>query len=286
MHLWGVSMVRNEADIVEAFVRHNLAFLDGLVVLDHRSVDPTRAILQRLKAEGLKLILVQTGETAFFQGGEITRIASEAFQRTSADFVFALDADEFIRAASREALEAALAGIPLATHGRIAWLSYVPDAFDRPFGPHCVRHHLREERILRHKLVIRRGFVETGAFMVSEGNHWVLQLADGRPASHHAIAPELVRLAHCPVRSRAQLEAKTRVGFPALRAAGGQIDANMAYHWRELYEDLQAGIALTDDRLRMIAANYTVPRADWVPSGQIDLVEDPLILRGTGNGAA
>jgi len=284
MHLWGVSMVRNEADIVEAFVRHNLALLDGLVVLDHQSVDATRAILQGLKAEGLNLILVQTGESAFFQGGEITRIASEAFLRTPADFVFALDADEFIRAESREALEAGLAELPPGTHGRIGWLSYVPDAFDRPFGAHCVRRRLREERIARHKLVIRRGFVESGAFMVSEGNHWVLQLAGGRPAPHQVIAPERARLAHVPVRSRAQLEAKTRVGFPALRAAGGDIDANMAYHWRELYDDLQAGIALTDDRLRTIAGNYTVPRADWVPAERLDLVEDPLVLRGTEAG--
>ena len=30
MRLFGVAMVRNEADVIEAFVRHNLGVLDGL----------------------------------------------------------------------------------------------------------------------------------------------------------------------------------------------------------------------------------------------------------------
>ena len=34
MRLFGVTMVRNEADVIEAYVRHNLTVLDGLVVID------------------------------------------------------------------------------------------------------------------------------------------------------------------------------------------------------------------------------------------------------------
>ena len=34
-------MVRNEADIVEAFVRHNLRVLDAMLVVDHGSTDAT-----------------------------------------------------------------------------------------------------------------------------------------------------------------------------------------------------------------------------------------------------
>ena len=43
--------VDDTRDIIEAFVRHNLAFLDGMVVLDHRSGDETPGILRRLKVE-------------------------------------------------------------------------------------------------------------------------------------------------------------------------------------------------------------------------------------------
>ena len=44
MILWGVAMIRNEADIVETFVRHNLSILDGLLVIDHGSADTTRSM--------------------------------------------------------------------------------------------------------------------------------------------------------------------------------------------------------------------------------------------------
>lgn len=279
MNLWAVSMVRNEADIIEAFVRHNLAYLDGIVVLDHRSTDATRPILQRLKSEGLPLVLVQSDQAAFFQGSEITRIAAEAFRRTGADFVFALDADEFIRAASRAAVEGALATLPEGTHGRLRWYSYVPASFDGGFGPHCLRLRLREERVARYKLAVRRGFLETGQFMVNEGNHWVCELRNGRPAAHQPLPPERLGLAHCPVRSRSQLESKVRLGYAALSEAGeGAVNAAMAYHWRDLYEDLERGVALPDSRLRLIAANYTTPRADWLAEDRIELVEDPVLL--------
>ena len=283
MKLWAVSMVRNEADVVEAFVLHNLAFLDGLVVLDHRSTDATRTLLRRLQAKGLPLVLLQSRETAFFQGGEITRIASETFTRTGADFVFALDADEFIRASSRKEVEDTLAAVPGDAHGRIRWYSYVPTTFDLPFGPDHLRLRLREERVARYKLVIRPGYLETGHFMVSEGNHWISDLRTGRAAMHEHIAPERLSLAHCPVRSRAQLESKVRLGYEALLAAGGLNDA-MAYHWRDLYQDFKQGAAMPASRLREIAANYTVPRADWLPDERLDLVLDPIQLcHATGN---
>ena len=38
-------MVRNEADILEAFVRHNLTVLDRMLVVDHGSMDGTAEML-------------------------------------------------------------------------------------------------------------------------------------------------------------------------------------------------------------------------------------------------
>ena len=48
MILWGVAMVRNEAELVEAFVRHNLTLLDGMLIVDHNSTDSTSSILASL----------------------------------------------------------------------------------------------------------------------------------------------------------------------------------------------------------------------------------------------
>ncbi|WP_233127121.1 glycosyltransferase family 2 protein, partial [Rodentibacter sp. Ppn85] len=37
-------MIRNESDIIEAFIRHNLTLLDELHIIDHGSTDNTREI--------------------------------------------------------------------------------------------------------------------------------------------------------------------------------------------------------------------------------------------------
>ena len=47
----GLSMVRNESDIIETFIRHNLTLLNELHVVDHNSSDNTREILTLLKQE-------------------------------------------------------------------------------------------------------------------------------------------------------------------------------------------------------------------------------------------
>lgn len=281
MKLWGVSMVRNEADVVEAFVRHNLAFLDGLAILDHHSIDSTPQILGRLKLEGLPVFRLQDSEAAFFQGSRITALARETFERTGADYVFPLDADEFIRADSREGLEAALSGLPEGVYGRYPWRSYVPTAFDRPFGPHCLQWRLREERIQRFKLILPRSFARRPEHMVSEGSHWVADMRSGQPAGHHELAAARLCLAHCPVRSRAQLESKVRLGWEALRAAGGP-GAEKAYHWRDIYDDLAAGVVLGEARLRLIASNYAVPREQW--RDDLELAHDPVALRDAKSG--
>ena len=269
-------MVRNEADVVEAFVRHNLAFLDGLAILDHRSDDSTPDVLGRLKAEGLPVFRLQDSEAAFFQGSRITALARESFHRTGADYVFPLDADEFIRADSRAGLEAALSELPVGVYGRYPWRSYVPTAFDRPFGPHCLQTRLREERIQRFKLILPRFFAQRPDHMVSEGSHWVADMASGQPAGHHELPAARLSLSHCPVRSRSQLETKVRLGWEALRAAGGA-GAEKAYHWRDIYDDVAAGVVLGEARLRLIASNYAIPRDQW--RDDLELVHDPVALR-------
>ena len=50
-----VSMVRNEADVIESFVRHNLQVADVLYCIDHASTDGTSDILANLQREGLSL---------------------------------------------------------------------------------------------------------------------------------------------------------------------------------------------------------------------------------------
>ena len=61
----GLSMVRNESDVIETFIRHNLTLLDELHIVDHNSSDNTREILIHLKQEGLPIHIYHYNELEF-----------------------------------------------------------------------------------------------------------------------------------------------------------------------------------------------------------------------------
>ena len=281
MRLFGVAMVRNEADVVEAFVRHNLSFLDGLTIVDHGSVDATPSILGKLRNEGLPLRVRSDADPVYRQSEIMTALAREALSRERADFVFALDADEFLKLRSRAILELALAEVPSDIHATMHWLSYVPDDFevaDGAFGPGHLWWRRKTERRWLPKVIAGRALLERPGDFIAMGNHSIQNPdlpSDSQP--HARLSPEFVALAHCPVRSRAQLEGKAIVGYLAHLATRPE-DRRLARHWRELYKELRAGASFTEERLREIACNYGLPSRMWRPPSEIELVEDPVPL--------
>src|SRR5258706_5473967 len=280
MRLFGVAMVRNEADVIEAFVRHNLGVLDGLAIADHGSLDGTSEVLAKLQAEGLPLRVVRAAEAAFFQSRHMTDLARGALLGESADFVFALDADEFLKIRSRAILERALAVVPPNMHVLAHWRTYVPDDFESArgtFGPGHLWRRLAVERHSMHKVVVSRALLQQPKAFITDGNHLVSEPEAAKPPQHARLTSDIVAYAHCPVRDREQLSSKVVIGYLADLAA--QVPGReFAHHWAGLYEAVRGGEKFSPARLREIACNYTLPSAKWRPVEEIELVEDPVPL--------
>ena len=49
IQIFSISMVKNEMDVIESFVRYNLNILDGMIILDNGSTDDTLKILKLLQ---------------------------------------------------------------------------------------------------------------------------------------------------------------------------------------------------------------------------------------------
>jgi predicted O-methyltransferase YrrM len=91
--IFGVMMVRNEADIIGTNLAHHLASgIDQVLVVDNGSTDGTMDILDAFAATGR--VHVESRPGPFLQAATATELAREAFLR-GAEWVLPTDADEF-----------------------------------------------------------------------------------------------------------------------------------------------------------------------------------------------
>lgn len=259
MRLAAVAMLRNEADIVESFVRHNLRYVDRLYLIDHDSVDATPAIIDALKAEGLPVESGKDRATGFRQADRLTQLARHALAKDGADYTFVLDADEFIRAPDRPTLEARLEATGNALSRVARWQVHV--AGDDARGTPLERLRLRVDAP-KHpamaKVVLGREFLADPRLSLAPGNHWILE-PDGRERAPVVLGD--VFLAHLPFRSVEQFLAKVVNGWLAYKLAHGGAAANAAsinWHWRTLYDEWLAGREFTAADLRELAIRWYV----------------------------
>jgi len=261
----GIARVKNEADILEPFVRHHARLLDRLIVIDNGSSDASVAILEHLAGEGLPLTILTDDVIAYHQSEVMTYYSRAAFAQFGCDRLFLLDADEFIRVGSRAELELRLDAIPPDIHGLIPWMTYAPSVTDDAGEPNPVVRitHRRADEPPIYKLVLSSTFVRQADAIIDQGNHDVVA---PYAASEPAIVPQL-HLAHYPVRSVGQAQRKAAAGWNAYFALGGEAGA-MGNQWRTLYEKLRLDPDWTADDITHIGATY--------PEMSIRLVRDPL----------
>ncbi|MFO1060032.1 MAG: glycosyltransferase [Dongiaceae bacterium] len=115
--LIGIAVLRDDGDVVEEFVRANLALLDGLLVADQGSADDTPAILERLRAAGLRVAVAQPDVPGRPAVEVLHGLIDLVRQFRAPAFLLPLEAGEILQAGSRDALLASLhaaaaAGVP------------------------------------------------------------------------------------------------------------------------------------------------------------------------------
>ena len=95
-HIISICTTKNEADVIESFVRHTMTFSDVLIICNHMSVDNTKEILIALQKEGLNIIIKDCDDIGYAQNRIMTKLMYEAFDDYDADIVLPLDSDEFL----------------------------------------------------------------------------------------------------------------------------------------------------------------------------------------------
>ncbi len=245
MRLYGVSMVRNEADIVRANVRYHLAAgFDRLLIVDNASTDGTRGALKEL---GRDPRVRWTRDRGSFRQGEVfTELARQAFAE-GADWVAPVDADDFWYAPNSSVREVLAASGASAL--RVRHLDFIQRRGQRESSPEELLTMTRRaaepvdralapdllaagqvsyvEMARLHKLVGRA----SEAMKMVKGAH-ALEGVDGPVAE----TDELVLL-HAPLRSLAHLQSRAA---SADRRSGTGKSLGPGWHarrWKKLMEE-------------------------------------------------
>jgi glycosyltransferase involved in cell wall biosynthesis len=273
MKVVAVACVRDECDIIEAFVRHNLAHVTHLIVLDNGSGDGTLAILNSLKAEGLRLDILHDPSPGKYLSQRMTRLMREhAIGRHDADWVLPLDADEFVSLREGGSLvpDAADADKPL----ELPWRCYLPDPGDdtAELNPVVrIRWRIAEETNPLVKVFIPARLGSRADAVLLQGNHELS--VNGRLSS--AVRQHGACLGHFPVRSRGQFVAKTVLGH-LQNLAKAFHDPRWGVHHRDYFEMLQRDSSVFSGDFPAWLRTHAVYQFASSPH----LVADPLVYRG------
>lgn len=282
MNAMAIAMVKNEADIIEAMVRHNLAFVDLMVLIDNASSDGTREILRALQHEGLPLLIVDDPEFGYFQSEKMTQVYRQVAPIFQPELVYLLDADEFLLAPGRAALEGALASLPLGSTALLPWRTHVPapgvapdpqQLLTDPLG--ALPHRRRTEAPTYFKAVIRRNPADDCRLTIEQGNH---QIHLDEAVQVPTVTLDGAALIHLPVRSVEQLNAKVVNGWHAYRVKNQhRPQPGAGFQWQQLYERIVHGEGLSAETLCETALAYAQAPGRHDPA--TDLVLDPAPAR-------
>lgn len=218
MSTWLVSMVKDEQDVIEAFVRHHAAQVDGLLIADNLSSDHTRGILDDLAHE-FPLVVVDDDDPAYRQSEKMTALAHRARVEFGADWIVPADADEFWRPLRMPTI-AELCASMSEFDGVLPATIYDHVVTGTEGFAHMT--HRRSQPTPLHKVAVRA----REDVVIEMGNHQAT-FDDPQPRAVF----DLLEVRHFPVRTAAQFIRKARQGSAALRLT--DLPESTGQHWRD-----------------------------------------------------
>ncbi len=205
MNIQAVMMVRNEIDIISASLTEKLGLFDRLLVADMQSTDGTREVVDAY-ADATKRVDVYNFPYLARQQAECLSCLSKIAFKSHADWVFFLDADEFLKVENRADLESYLlnCGSQIV---HLPWINLIPTEYGTFSDFDIDQEFSWTGRLSTYSKVAVSGhyYLSNPDFVLEAGNHNVRRnLSCARPEDVELGFP----LYHVPIRSVERIKYK------------------------------------------------------------------------------
>ncbi len=260
-----LTMIKNEADIIETFVRYTMQFAQKMFFIDNGCTDGTIEILNELIKEGFDIVLYHEAavfyEQYLLENAYIRKIARE----NRFDFLIPLDADEFL-ASTQLTPRLCFETLPQEKVTLIKWKTYVitKETDYSEFFLDSINHVRIKESVTFTKVILPYEVLAREEIYVSMGHHTV----DSRNGNITSENNQLY-IAHFPVRSEKQIHLKIYQGI--LCQLMSSYHSVVAFHWRKLIKEFE------HNNLDVInySQSYALPEGEAV-NGEQDLAIEPF----------
>jgi ubiquinone/menaquinone biosynthesis C-methylase UbiE/glycosyltransferase involved in cell wall biosynthesis len=255
-----ISLVKNEGDIISAWMSHICSLFDIVYIVDHLSTDGTRQFLLELSKTYNNVQVFSFDQLGYFQA-EITNYLAEIASREYPDsWIFPVDADEFLSFTSRAEFLSRIKNIPKDRILKLSWKNCVPKCliedsqftYDTP----CL---IPMSQSIYYKVAIHSsGFINEN-WRFCQGSHGVKNnsgiMVEGNNLAY------LVDLLHIPIRGLDHFALKCSQGYLAYDALPAKRkEAGQGFHWREMIKKVLTQNNLNPDQVNEFAAHYGQPQ--------------------------
>lgn len=252
-------MVKNEADVIESFVRYNINIFDGMIILNNGSTDDTLKILKQLQKEGLSLIILEDKDRKYNLADKMNMLLKKAVNELDADIIVPLDADEFLITTAGGNPRIILESMGTETYYLAMWKTYIPDFVenkDEKFIPSRMTAVRADKLENFYKAIFPKELVENYNVELTFGNH-DLSYESKYKSAIKKINNNDLRIAHFPIRSKDQTISKITVGWIySLYLHNFREGQN--FHWKNIFDKLKENEEITDEDVINFAKQFAL----------------------------
>jgi hypothetical protein len=242
--------VQNDADIIESLCRYYCSFCDGILVTDDMSTDNTHDIIKSLSEEGLPLIITDRKDIDLGLGWNYFRQQQFdlAMNRYGADLILPIDADEFLVCTDGGNPRSVLESLDEKIEYHIMRRNYLcPKEIhdDTIFFPSAT---CKYTELLSPKAIIHRFLLKEKRAQPAVGTHSFFY-ADYQPIIEDM---KILCYNHYPIRGIYQFMLKVilgRVLFLTYPYYDGDRHYNIAWHWKEFYDEIKKHSIISQEML-------------------------------------